>query len=174
MADGASPGDIKRWREAEIKHGRVAMLASLGVIVAEVRRFKSSMILIVILFETAYTCLRTCRMNTLDCSYNLKREQSISFNVGCHVSSFVLLRDYVANLIPEQKRDVPSYSLVGIIEARPPRSSTAVISSSPVRHAELGERTAAYLATLYHMTRPARCELNKPNTKERLRCLLLV
>eukprot|EP00904_Undaria_pinnatifida_P009987 jgi/Undpi1/6118/HiC_scaffold_20.g08603.m1 len=35
LADGASPGDIKRWREAEIKHGRVAMLASLGVIVAE-------------------------------------------------------------------------------------------------------------------------------------------
>ena len=37
MSDGAAPGDIKKWREAEIKHGRVAMLASLGVIVAEVR-----------------------------------------------------------------------------------------------------------------------------------------
>lgn len=37
LSDGAAPGDIKRWREAEIKHGRVAMLASLGVIVAEVR-----------------------------------------------------------------------------------------------------------------------------------------
>ncbi|CAM9193156.1 unnamed protein product [Ectocarpus sp. 8 AP-2014] len=35
LSDGAAPGDIKKWREAEIKHGRVAMLASLGVIVAE-------------------------------------------------------------------------------------------------------------------------------------------
>ncbi|CAM9172203.1 unnamed protein product, partial [Ectocarpus fasciculatus] len=33
LSDGAAPGDIKKWREAEIKHGRVAMLASLGVIV---------------------------------------------------------------------------------------------------------------------------------------------
>ena len=37
LSDGAAPGDIKKWREAEIKHGRVAMLASLGVLVAEVR-----------------------------------------------------------------------------------------------------------------------------------------
>ncbi len=37
MSDGAAPGDIKKWREAEIKHGRVAMLAALGVLVAEVR-----------------------------------------------------------------------------------------------------------------------------------------
>ena len=36
MSDGANPKDIKKWREAEIKHGRVAMLASLGVLVAEV------------------------------------------------------------------------------------------------------------------------------------------
>ncbi|CAM9422516.1 unnamed protein product [Scytosiphon promiscuus] len=35
LSDGAAPGDIKKWREAEIKHGRVAMLASLGVLVAE-------------------------------------------------------------------------------------------------------------------------------------------
>ncbi|CAN0236683.1 unnamed protein product [Ectocarpus sp. 6 AP-2014] len=35
LADGAEVGDIKLWREAEIKHGRVAMLASLGVLVAE-------------------------------------------------------------------------------------------------------------------------------------------
>ncbi|CAN0138226.1 unnamed protein product [Ectocarpus fasciculatus] len=35
LSDGADPADIKKWREAEIKHGRVAMLASLGVIVAE-------------------------------------------------------------------------------------------------------------------------------------------
>eukprot|EP00752_Nemacystus_decipiens_P010162 g9055.t1 len=35
LADGAEPGEIKLWREAEIKHGRVAMLASLGVLVAE-------------------------------------------------------------------------------------------------------------------------------------------
>lgn len=36
LADGADPTDIKKWREAEIKHGRVAMLASVGVLVAEV------------------------------------------------------------------------------------------------------------------------------------------
>ena len=36
LSDGAEPGDIKRWREAEIKHGRVSMLAALGVLVAEV------------------------------------------------------------------------------------------------------------------------------------------
>ena len=36
LSDGAAPGEIKKWREAEIKHGRVAMLAALGVIVAEV------------------------------------------------------------------------------------------------------------------------------------------
>lgn len=36
LADGADPSDIKKWREAEIKHGRVAMLASVGVLVAEV------------------------------------------------------------------------------------------------------------------------------------------
>ncbi|CAN0173354.1 unnamed protein product [Ectocarpus sp. 12 AP-2014] len=35
LSDGAAPGDIKKWREAEIKHGRVAMLASLGILVAE-------------------------------------------------------------------------------------------------------------------------------------------
>lgn len=36
LSDGADPSDIKKWREAEIKHGRVAMLASVGVLVAEV------------------------------------------------------------------------------------------------------------------------------------------
>jgi len=35
FSENAKPADIKRWRESEIKHGRVAMLASLGVIVAE-------------------------------------------------------------------------------------------------------------------------------------------
>ncbi|CAM9342081.1 unnamed protein product [Sphacelaria rigidula] len=35
LSEGADPGDIKRWREAEIKHGRVSMLAALGVLVAE-------------------------------------------------------------------------------------------------------------------------------------------
>ncbi|CAM9670691.1 unnamed protein product [Pylaiella littoralis] len=35
LSDGADPSDIKKWREAEIKHGRVAMLAALGVLVAE-------------------------------------------------------------------------------------------------------------------------------------------
>lgn len=37
LSDGADPTDIKKWREAEIKHGRVAMLASVGVLIAEVR-----------------------------------------------------------------------------------------------------------------------------------------
>lgn len=36
LAAGAQPEDIKKWREAEIKHGRVAMLATVGVLVAEV------------------------------------------------------------------------------------------------------------------------------------------
>lgn len=31
----ASIKDVRRWREAEITHGRVAMLASLGFIVQE-------------------------------------------------------------------------------------------------------------------------------------------
>ncbi|CAM9286442.1 unnamed protein product [Ascophyllum nodosum] len=35
LSDGAAPSDIKKWRDAEIKHGRVAMLAALGVLVAE-------------------------------------------------------------------------------------------------------------------------------------------
>lgn len=39
LSDGADPEEIKRWREAEIKHGRVAMLAAVGVLVAEVRLF---------------------------------------------------------------------------------------------------------------------------------------
>lgn len=38
FSDNAEPSDIKLWREAEIKHGRLAMLATVGVIVAEVRR----------------------------------------------------------------------------------------------------------------------------------------
>lgn len=37
LSDRANPTDIKKWREAEIKHGRVAMLATVGVLVAEVR-----------------------------------------------------------------------------------------------------------------------------------------
>ncbi|CAM9483362.1 unnamed protein product [Ascophyllum nodosum] len=35
LSDGAAPSEIKKWREAEIKHGRVAMLAALGILVAE-------------------------------------------------------------------------------------------------------------------------------------------
>lgn len=38
FCEGASPADIKKWREAEIKHGRVSMLATVGVLVAEVRK----------------------------------------------------------------------------------------------------------------------------------------
>lgn len=36
LSDRANPSDIKKWREAEIKHGRVSMLACVGVLVAEV------------------------------------------------------------------------------------------------------------------------------------------
>ena len=31
----AKPSDIKRWRESELTHGRVAMLAALGFVVGE-------------------------------------------------------------------------------------------------------------------------------------------
>ena len=31
----AKPADIKRWREAEVTHGRVSMLAALGFIIGE-------------------------------------------------------------------------------------------------------------------------------------------
>lgn len=36
LSSEADPEDIKKWREAEIKHGRVAMLAAVGILVAEV------------------------------------------------------------------------------------------------------------------------------------------
>lgn len=35
LAATAKPADVKRWREAELTHGRVAMLAALGFIVGE-------------------------------------------------------------------------------------------------------------------------------------------
>ena len=35
FTEGASEGKIKFYREVEIKHGRVAMLACLGFVVAE-------------------------------------------------------------------------------------------------------------------------------------------
>ncbi|CAM9595870.1 unnamed protein product, partial [Hapterophycus canaliculatus] len=37
FTDGGAPKEIKKWREAEIKHGRVCMLAAIGILVAEVR-----------------------------------------------------------------------------------------------------------------------------------------
>lgn len=37
LAAKQDPQVVKKWREAELKHGRVAMLASLGILVAEVR-----------------------------------------------------------------------------------------------------------------------------------------
>lgn len=37
LAAKQDPEVVKKWREAELKHGRVAMLASLGILVAEVR-----------------------------------------------------------------------------------------------------------------------------------------
>merc|ERR1711934_1065692 len=35
LSDGVSPSELKRYREAELTHGRVAMLASLGFLVGE-------------------------------------------------------------------------------------------------------------------------------------------
>lgn len=37
LATKQDPEVIKTWREAELKHGRVAMLAAVGIMVAEVR-----------------------------------------------------------------------------------------------------------------------------------------
>lgn len=37
LATKQNPEVVKKWREAELKHGRVAMLAALGIMVAEVR-----------------------------------------------------------------------------------------------------------------------------------------
>merc|ERR1719387_3480214 len=35
LSEGVSPSELKRYREAELTHGRVAMLASLGFLVGE-------------------------------------------------------------------------------------------------------------------------------------------
>lgn len=35
MLDGLTPNDIRRYREAEVTHGRVCMLASVGILVGE-------------------------------------------------------------------------------------------------------------------------------------------
>merc|ERR1719282_7113 len=35
LLDGVSKGEVYRWREAELTHGRVGMLASLGFLVQE-------------------------------------------------------------------------------------------------------------------------------------------
>ena len=35
LSNGKSPQELKKWREAELKHGRVAMLAALGFVVGE-------------------------------------------------------------------------------------------------------------------------------------------
>lgn len=37
LAKTQDPQVVKKWREAELKHGRVAMLAAMGILVAEVR-----------------------------------------------------------------------------------------------------------------------------------------
>jgi light-harvesting complex I chlorophyll a/b binding protein 1 len=35
LSKGKSVAEIKKWRESEVKHGRVAMLATLGVFIQE-------------------------------------------------------------------------------------------------------------------------------------------
>jgi len=35
LSKGKSEADIRKWREAELKHGRVAMVAALGILVGE-------------------------------------------------------------------------------------------------------------------------------------------
>jgi len=35
LSASRTPSEIKKWREAELKHGRVAMLASLGILIGE-------------------------------------------------------------------------------------------------------------------------------------------
>ena len=35
LSTGKTPEEIKKWREAELKHGRVAMVASLGILTGE-------------------------------------------------------------------------------------------------------------------------------------------
>jgi light-harvesting complex I chlorophyll a/b binding protein 1 len=35
LAKGGTPADLKKWRESELKHGRIAMLGVLGAIVQE-------------------------------------------------------------------------------------------------------------------------------------------
>lgn len=44
LTKNQDPEVIKTWREAELKHGRIAMLASLGILVAEVRKELNSVI----------------------------------------------------------------------------------------------------------------------------------
>ena len=36
-----SAGELKKWREAELKHGRVAMLAALGILTGEAVEFST-------------------------------------------------------------------------------------------------------------------------------------
>jgi light-harvesting complex I chlorophyll a/b binding protein 1 len=36
LSEGKSVKELKKWRESELKHGRIAMLATVGVIVQEV------------------------------------------------------------------------------------------------------------------------------------------
>ena len=35
LSEGATPEDLRRWRESEVKHGRLAMIAAPAIIVSE-------------------------------------------------------------------------------------------------------------------------------------------
>ena len=41
ISQNANVEDVRKWREAEIKHGRLAMLAALGIIVGEEVEFST-------------------------------------------------------------------------------------------------------------------------------------
>jgi len=41
LSEGKSEADIARWRESEVKHGRLAMLAALGIITGEAVEFNT-------------------------------------------------------------------------------------------------------------------------------------
>jgi hypothetical protein len=44
LSEGKNPGELKKYREAELKHGRLAMVASLGFLIGEAVDGKTSLL----------------------------------------------------------------------------------------------------------------------------------